>query len=291
MGEVVGRVADDMTRRLWSAREGDARHQRMGRQRLAAGIAEASDDADHAGRNARLFDQLREFEQRGRAMLRRLDHHGVAGGERGSQLQRREEQLGVPGDDGGDHADRLAHGHHQHVRLVDRQGGALDLVGQAGEVVIELGDVFDLAAGLPQQLAGIDGFDFRHAIGVLGDEVAQPMDQLAPLGGSELSPRPVGHRAMGGAHGAVDVAGIGGREAGPDLAGGRIDAVEPRAVAGFDQRAIDQHAVGFGITHGVTAGGRIFGMAVQDQEMARKSVAIILYYSIISTLRRWGTAR
>jgi ParB family chromosome partitioning protein len=217
----------------------------MRRQRLAAGIAEAGDDADHARRNAGPLDQLCELQQRGRTVFRRLDHDRIAGSERRPQLQRRKEQLGIPRHDGGDHADRLAHGHHEHVRLVDRQGGALDLVGQAGVVVIELGDVFDLAASLPQQLAGIDGLDLGHGVGVFGDQITEPPDQLAALSRGQLRPRPLSHGAVGSAHGPVDILGSGGREGGPDFAGRGIDALEPRAIAGVDQRAIDQHAVGF----------------------------------------------
>jgi hypothetical protein len=55
-------------------------------QRRADLGAEAGDDVDDAGREARLFEQLDELERRGGGELGGLDHHRVAGGERRREL-------------------------------------------------------------------------------------------------------------------------------------------------------------------------------------------------------------
>ncbi len=81
--------------------------QRVLDQRRADVGTEAGDDVDHAGREARLLDQLHEFEHRRRGEFRRLQHDRVAGGERGRELPRGEQQRRIPRRDGGDHAERL----------------------------------------------------------------------------------------------------------------------------------------------------------------------------------------
>ena len=98
------------------------------------------DHVDHAVGHAGLGDQLGQPQRGQRGLLGRLEHHGVAGGQRRAELPRGHQQREVPRDDLPDDADRLAQrvgvevraGHVGH-RDVDRV--ALDLGGPAGHVV------------------------------------------------------------------------------------------------------------------------------------------------------------
>ena len=104
-----------------AAGEADALHQRMRGQHATARFAMAGHDVDDARREARLLDQLGEFEHGSRGMFGGLQHHGVAGRERRADLHRDEEELRIPRHDGGNDAQRLAHRQGEHVRLVDGQ--------------------------------------------------------------------------------------------------------------------------------------------------------------------------
>ena len=78
---------------------------RVARQRLA-GRPRAGDDVDHARREPRLGDQLRQQQRGERRGLRRLQHHRVPAGEGRRDLPGRHQQREVPGDDLPDHAER-----------------------------------------------------------------------------------------------------------------------------------------------------------------------------------------
>jgi hypothetical protein len=64
-------------------------------------------------------------------------------------------------------------------RLVDRDDAALDLVGQAAEIVVPLRHVAQLGGHLADQLAVVADLDVGQALGVLGDQVAQLAQQRA----------------------------------------------------------------------------------------------------------------
>ena len=81
----------------------------------------ARDDVDDAGRNARLFNQLRKLKDRRRGVFGGLQHDGATRRQSRADLGCGEEKLAVPRDDGGDDADRLAVGEDEKVGFVDRQ--------------------------------------------------------------------------------------------------------------------------------------------------------------------------
>ena len=76
-------------------------------QRLA-GPAGAGDDVDDARRQVGLLADLREQQRGQRRGLGRLEHHGVAAGERGRDLPGQHQQREVPRDDLAGHAERRA---------------------------------------------------------------------------------------------------------------------------------------------------------------------------------------
>ena len=90
-------------------------------------------------------------------MLGGLEHDRVAGRERRTDLDRDEEKLGVPRHEAGDHSEGLAQAEDAEVRLVDREGVAVDLVREPGVVVEEIGNVARLPPRFLEQLARVDG--------------------------------------------------------------------------------------------------------------------------------------
>ncbi len=173
------------------------------------------------------MNQAREFQKRRWAILRRLDDHGAAGGERRADLDRRQEELAVPGHDHCDDADRLATQPDIHVRLVDRQIGALDLVGDAGIITIIVGDIGDLRRGLADDLAGVARLQFRKFLRIGSNEIGEPVEELATLRRRRLRPGAFVKRFLGGIDRAVDVSLPRLRHLGPHVACRGIDTLEP----------------------------------------------------------------
>ena len=62
-GKVLFDVVQHVPRRIWPAGERYPGDQRMAGQRFATGVRVAGDDVNDAVRNARLSDQLTEFEK------------------------------------------------------------------------------------------------------------------------------------------------------------------------------------------------------------------------------------
>jgi hypothetical protein len=169
-----------------------------------------------------------------------------------------QQQRGVPGDDRRDHTDRLVPGVDEVVGLVRRDHVALHLVGQPRVVVVPLGQVGHLVAHLPEQLAVVAGLQHGQPLGVAGDQLAEPVQQLAALGRGELAPR----AAEGGArrgHGRVDVLGVGVGNLGPRLPGigigrgvGAPGSRGPRGTVDDHQQLVKLRLAGSG-RHGISS--------------------------------------
>ena len=172
------------------------------------------------------MDEPGKVEQRRRAVLGGLDDEGAAGGQRRADLHGGEEELAVPGHDGGDDADRLAPDPDLHVGLVDRQMGALDLVGEARIIAVVVGDIGDLRRGLADDLAGVAGLDLGQSRRDRRDEVGEAVEQLAALRRRHPGQGPPREGADAPLDGTIDVAPHGLGHVGPGCAGRRIEAFE-----------------------------------------------------------------
>ena len=135
------------------AGEGHLAHQRVATSGAPHSGPKPGQHVEAAGRQHAVH-QLADAQHRERRLLGRLHHHRVARHQRRRDLQRHQQHRHVPGDDGADHAERLAHRHAQHVR---REGHALalQLAAQAAEEFEDVGDDAGLDAALgAQRLAG-----------------------------------------------------------------------------------------------------------------------------------------
>jgi hypothetical protein len=143
----------------------------------------------------------------------------------------------VPRGDRRDHADRLLDDDDALVRLVLRDGVAVDPLGLLGEPLDKARAVDDLAAGLGQGLALLHGHEDGEILLVRHHQVvplAQDVGALLAGLGAPVGPGPV--RRIDGAPG------LGGAQLGDraqHLAGRRIGHVDGLAGLGVDPGAVD----------------------------------------------------
>ncbi|MNF69417.1 hypothetical protein D3C84_513000 [compost metagenome] len=241
LGEVLGAAAHHVASGGGAAGEGDLAHQRVTGQGGAGAGAVTGDHVDHARRNAGLQGQARQFENGRRGVLGRLDDHAVAGGQRRGQLDCGEVQRAVPGNDRRHYAERLEQGVAEHIALIQRQGTALEFVGQPGGVIEEFRQVADLAAGFADQLAIVAALQLRQLLLVLGDQVAQAAQQLAPCGGAQVAPGRTFEGLLRRLDRALHVGFVGIGQLRPGFGEGRVEAVERPAGQGIDPLAVDAH--------------------------------------------------
>ena len=205
-------------------RAGEAHHvdTGVGDQRLAGDGTRTRDDVDHATRHTGPVRGLGEHQRGERGDLGRLEHDGVARGDRRQHLPRGHLQRVVPRRDRADHADRLAPYVGRVVAGVLPRGLPLELArGAAEERGVVDGARHVELPGQPQRLAGLAALGDRE---VVGDRL-----QLAGEGEQRAGtlrrgrPRPVRVRRPRGRDRVVDV--VGSREIGVDdgAPGGRVD--------------------------------------------------------------------
>ena len=187
----------------------------MSGERGAGLLAVAGHDVEHALGQMLLADG-REPQHAQRCVLGGLQHQRVAGAQGGRDLERAEDDRRIPGNDGADHADRLAPRVAQHV-LAQRDGLALELAGEAAEVAQDVGCALGLGAGLRADgIAGLLGDDAGELLHPRLDGIGDLLQHAAALARDDAAP--AGEGLARGLHGAVDILGAAARNAGDDLA-------------------------------------------------------------------------
>ena len=207
-------------------------------QRRASLGAEALDDVHHAWGKSRLRCQRSEQVRRHRSHLRRLGDHAVSRGQRRGDLPREQIEREVPGRDAGDGAERLPQ------RVVERHfvgrvrlaGELRDRVGEEVEVLDGARDVHRARCG--ERLSGVDRFGARQGVEVAFDQPRQPPHQLRPLDGGSRRPGRKGAECRRDR--AIHVAAVRARDPRMDLAGRRIDVVQPLAGGGGQLPSVDE---------------------------------------------------
>ncbi len=199
-----------------------------------AGLARTGDDVDDSGRKLRLLEDLRQHQRRERRGLRRLEHHGVAGGERRRDLPRRHQQREVPRDHlpGDSERPRAPAGER-----------VLELVGPARvvEEVRRHQRQVDVAR-LADRLAAVHRLDDGELAAALLHDARDAVDVLAALARRELRPHAIVGAARGGDR-AIDVLGARLGHLRERLLGRRVDGREPAARARRRPLAVDEEVV------------------------------------------------
>ena len=145
-------------------------------------VAGAGDDVDDARRQVGLLADLGEQQRGQRRGLGRLEHDGVAAGQRRRDLPRQHQQREVPRDDLAGDAERLR---------VGAEAGVLELVGPAGVVEEVRGDQRDVdVARLPDRLAVVERLQHGQLAGALLDDPGDPVEVLGALARRASSTRP-----------------------------------------------------------------------------------------------------
>jgi ParB family chromosome partitioning protein len=211
------------------------------------GIAESGDDVDHAGREAGLFEDLAEQQRGERGLLGRFEDDGVAGSQRGRQLERGHQQREVPRHDEATYAYRIPQGVGVELATGDERhrdvdGGAEDLGGQSRVVAEDVGRPLRVdrsrdAGGL----AVVDRLELAELLGPLRQDVADAPQQALALVGLHPGPVAVVEGLAGGADGTIHVGGVAMRDVGDGGGGGRIVGGEGLAGRGVDPFTTDQH--------------------------------------------------
>nr|WP_254127074.1 hypothetical protein [Aquihabitans sp. G128] len=211
------------------------------------------DDVDHAGREPGLLEQLAHADHRERVLHRRLDHHGVAHGERRRDLAGHVGDREVVGGQRGDHADGSAVLDATDDAAGGQRRGRHDRRGQRHQVRLGLGvaaeaggDLRDLhGLGHPHGGAGLGLHERDQLVAVGVPHVGEAAEQRAPLLHRGALPPVEG--VLGGPAGVLGLLHGGVRRAPDDLLGRRVHDV----VAGIGRHvlAADQQAVGAFVGH------------------------------------------
>ncbi|MNL24438.1 hypothetical protein D3C87_1458710 [compost metagenome] len=204
-----------------AAGERHAAHQRMLGDGVADHRALAGQHADQAPGHAGFLADRGQFQRHQRRHFGRLDHHGVAGGERRRHLLRLAGNRRIPRRDGGHHAHRLVDAHGQAVAPLRRNGFLHGLAG-GGEELERGGGAGDERARLADRLAVVQALALGQRLGAGADQLGHPVQHGGTLMRLALRPAAGQERAMGALHGFFHIDQAGRVQFGHDFAGGGV---------------------------------------------------------------------
>ena len=217
-----------------------------------------------------------------RGQVRGLEHHGAAGGDGRGDLAGGHGQREVPRRDQQARAHRLL-GHQQPGLAVRGDRVAAERAdGLLGEPAQELGAVGDLAAGLGQRLAHLQGHQQREVLGPLGDQLEGPAQDLAAFPGRDLRPGLL--RGGGRVQGRLAVLGAGVGDAQQHLPGGGILDVEGLPGRGRTPLAVDQQAGRNRRQQGALPlrGNNRLGSYSHDDSLVSNSVGLVCWHKFLN---------
>ena len=198
-------------------------------------VHEIDDAVGHAGLDEQLHEALPEH----RRVVRGLEHHGVPAHECRDDLPGRNGDREVPRRDHADDADRLTDAHLELVGQLRRRRLAEETPALAGHVVAHVDRFLDVAARLREHLAHLARHQLRQLVLVLGEQRAEPEQDLTALRRGNEPPARV--RLLRRLHSAIDVLGRRPRERADQIAVGGAPALEGLA-GGIDPLAADEIA-------------------------------------------------
>ena len=209
----------------------------------------SGDDVDHPVGNSGLGNQLAKFKNRRRAAFRPFQHNRIAGGQRRANLYSCQEQLRIPGDDGSNHAQRFPIGEDKHVRFVDRQGAAFNLV-SCPRIEMEIfGNIGGLPACFLEHLTGITRFHPPQLFRCIRKKITKTAQAFTAFCRRHLRPGAGAAGGNGGGNGAVHILFCRLGHGGPHDTAGRINGVIALAITGIYPLSVDQHLIGRDFCH------------------------------------------
>ena len=207
-------------------------------QRVARLLPEAVDEVEDALREPGLLEDAGPQRRRQRRELGGLQHDGVAGRERGTELPRLEHERRVPRRDEAGDADRLA------VHVVDLAAGHLvGVVGlgddQVGEEPEVLGGATRLSERLRDRQARVERLQLRQLRVTRLDEVGDPVEHARALARQHPRPGSFVECALRRGDGGIDVGLLAGGRLHVGLIRDGIEHVERLAADRVDELAVD----------------------------------------------------
>ena len=183
-------------------------------QGRSRGFSVSGDNVDDARRKPGLQGQFAKPQGRQRRLLRRLEHHRAAGGERRCELPGRQHQRYVPRNDGAHDANRFLDRVPETLRTRERghdvRGLAENLAGPAADAANGPGRAHDVeVARHESEHAVVDGLDLSEFVGVLFDQVRQAPEQAFAGFRRHAAPGRILERLARGGHGRIDIGGAG----------------------------------------------------------------------------------
>jgi hypothetical protein len=190
--------------------------------------AGTSHEVDRAFRDARLVERFHHAQRTERRQVRRLQHDGIAGDQRGRGLPRRNRNREVPRRDQADDAERTPARLDEHAIALRWRVLAAKPRALAAEVPQDVDRAADFAARFRQGLPFLARHLARYLIGARLEQVRRAVEHLAALRSRHRGPR----RLCGGRRGdrLARVVAVGLREQ-PDqlVCVGRVAVLERRA--------------------------------------------------------------
>ena len=225
-----------------AAGEADVRNAGVARQRVAHLVAIAGDEVERASRKAHIGRQLRHMQQAEAGVFRRLDHAGVASGQRRAHAAAKNLHRVVPRHDVAGHAMRLAPG--QRAEAVGAGNGlAVQLVAGAGIELEVARQRQHIGARLARGLATVALLQSGQRVAMLQHLGRQAHQQTTALDRTGLLPDGVETVARG-LHGLVNVFGVAALQCVKWLAVGRVQHGQRAATGrhkGFIGNEIELH--------------------------------------------------
>jgi hypothetical protein len=195
--EVAGGRLDDQPADLCRPGERDLVDVRMRGERRTGGLAVTGDDVEHAVRQARLAEDLLQLQCGERRLLGGLEHTGAAGRQRGRDLEHRDEERPVPGDDEATHPDRFELGEVVKALVVTEQaigydaaGLAMDLAHPARVVQQHLHRHLDDLLTRHLVHAVVTALEQGELVGTFPDDLGSAEKHLRATRGGQLAPHP-----------------------------------------------------------------------------------------------------
>ena len=160
--------------------------QLVGDEPLADHRALAGQDGQDVLGQSGLERQLADPDRGERGELGRLEHHGVAGGQRGREAPAGDRHREVPRHDHADDAQRLVE---RDVGAAgDRDLPAEQPLGRPGVVVQAVADVAGLPPGVAPGVAGVADLELGQLVDVRVDDRGEPAQQRCPLARRDRAP-------------------------------------------------------------------------------------------------------
>ena len=189
----------------------------MRRKRIADHAARARQHLENPRRQSRSVRELPEINRSQRRQAGRLQHHGIAGGERGRNFPAGDGEGKIPRDNRRHHAQRLTQGEVQSAAR-HRNGLPEEFPDRPRVILEDARPERDFIAGVGDGLADVPAFELRESFEIFPNEPREVKEKLRTPSGSQIAPA-VRECFLRAFHRSGDIGARGGRDFAKDFLG------------------------------------------------------------------------